>query len=74
MWSFPRPGEKTLSVERKRVVGACDACGAEDLATYPVVSEGGWWEVVKCQTCLVSVERTRGPMLGSYEPLGPGAG
>ncbi len=74
MWSFPRPKEKTLSVEREPVAGTCEECGADDLAAYPVVSEGGWWEVVKCQTCLASVERKRGPMLGSYEPFGPVAG
>jgi len=74
MWSFPRPKEETLSVERLPVAGTCAACGAEDLASYPVVSEGGWWQVVKCQTCLVSVERTRGPRLGSYEPFGITAG
>jgi vanillate/4-hydroxybenzoate decarboxylase subunit D len=70
MWSFPRPEEPTLSVDRTPVDGACPACGAERLAAYPVMSEGGWWNVVKCQSCLTSVERVRGPRLGSYQPLG----
>jgi len=70
MWSFPRPEEPTLSVTREPVDGTCPNCGGHDIAAYPVVSEGGWWDVVKCQTCLTSLRRTRGPRLGSYRPLG----
>jgi hypothetical protein len=70
MWTYPRPAEKTLSVTRYSVSGECPACGADELATYPVVSDGGWWSVVKCQGCLVSVSREKGPLLGSYTPLG----
>jgi hypothetical protein len=72
MWSFPRPEELTLSVTREPVEGVCPRCGASDLAAYPVMSEGGWWRVTKCQQCLTSVERVRGPLLGSYTPLGAG--
>jgi vanillate/4-hydroxybenzoate decarboxylase subunit D len=68
--SFPRPDQPHLSVERTPVGGACPACGAEDLAEYRVISEGGWWDVRKCQSCLHSVSRTKAPRLGSYVPLG----
>jgi hypothetical protein len=34
-----------------------------------VLSEGGWWNVVKCQDCLCSVERERGPLLGGIQLL-----
>ena len=70
MWTFPRPEQLTLSVTREPVAGACPECGADDLATYPVMSEGGWWNVTKCQQCLASVDRQKGPRLGSYTPLG----
>ena len=36
----------------------------QELAAYRVLSEGGWWDVVKCRSCLASVERRRGPLLG----------
>jgi hypothetical protein len=66
--SFPRPAELTLDVERTPVAGTCPACGAAALAEYAVLSEGGWWNVRKCQRCLVSVAREPGPRFGSYEP------
>lgn len=68
--SFPRPSEPFLSVERIRVEGACPECGADDLAEYRVLSEGGWWDVRKCQSCLASVSREPGPLFGVYVPLG----
>lgn len=46
-----------IAVERKAVDGACAECGAEELRRYPVLSEGGWHEVVKCQRCLHSESR-----------------
>ena len=70
MHQFPRPSERHLHVERAPVAGACPECGAEALAAYPVLSEGGWWNVVKCQRCLCSVSREPGPAYGSYTPLG----
>lgn len=69
MHSFQRPTERHLSVERVAVAGACPECGAEALAEYPVFSEGGWWNVRKCQRCLCSLEREPGPRFGSYVPL-----
>jgi hypothetical protein len=68
--SFPRPGEPYLSVERRPASGTCPECGAAELAEYSVLSEGGRWDVRKCQRCLASVSRERGPLFGSYVPLG----
>jgi hypothetical protein len=68
--SFPRPSDPFLSVERAPVAGACPECGAADLAEYRVLSEGGWWDVRKCQICLASVSREPGPLFGVYVPLG----
>jgi vanillate/4-hydroxybenzoate decarboxylase subunit D len=51
-------------VERTPVEGRCAACGAEDLRGYPVLSEGGWWAVVRCQTCLSCASRERWAPLG----------
>ncbi|MFT3660986.1 MAG: hypothetical protein QM809_06205 [Gordonia sp. (in: high G+C Gram-positive bacteria)] len=65
----PRPTEPTLFVERVAVDGACTRCGAARLESYPVLSEGGWFDVVKCAGCLYSVERTPGPRLGPIELL-----
>ena len=70
MHSFPRPSEPHLYAERRPVEGACPECGASELAEYRVLSEGGWWEVRKCQACLASASRERGPLFGSYVPLG----
>jgi vanillate/4-hydroxybenzoate decarboxylase subunit D len=68
--SFPRPEQSEMYVERAAVDGACPACGAEALASYPVLTEGGWWTVVKCQQCLTSLSREPGPLFGSFEPAG----
>jgi vanillate/4-hydroxybenzoate decarboxylase subunit D len=68
--TFPRPSESHLSVERTPVEGTCPECGSTELAEYRVLSEGGWWEVRKCQSCLHSLSREPGPLLGSYVPLG----
>ncbi len=70
MHSFPRPTETHLSVERVPVEGTCGECGAEALAAYRVLSEGGWWDVCKCQTCLASISREPAPRYGSFTPLG----
>lgn len=58
-----------VSLEREPVAGPCPRCGAEALAAYPVCSEGGWFNVVKCQECLHSVSRERGPLLGPLQLL-----
>ena len=46
------------------VQGECPECGTADLARYPVLSAGGWFEVVKCQRCLASVSRLPWHRLG----------
>jgi hypothetical protein len=46
------------------VAGHCDGCGAEDLRKYAVLSAGGWFVVVKCQTCLHSQTREPWRRLG----------
>lgn len=54
---YQRPSTPTVAVERVAVAGHCSACGAAELASYPVLSEGGWFKVVKCQACLTSHSR-----------------
>lgn len=58
-----------LFLERQPVEGSCPRCGAEELRSYPVNSEGGWFDVVKCQECLGTVSRERGPLLGPIKLL-----
>lgn len=70
MWSFPRPTALTVDAERESVPGACPSCGAETVYRYAVMSDGGWWNVVKCTSCLVSSSRERGPRFGNYTPRG----
>lgn len=70
MHTFSRPQTATLSVERVPAAGECPECGSSDLRRYRVLSEGGWWDAVKCQECLHSLERTPAPALGSFVPLG----
>jgi hypothetical protein len=70
MHTFPRPAVPYLSVERRRVDGACPECAAEELAEYRVLGDGGWFDVRKCQGCLASVSREPAPPFGSYVPLG----
>jgi hypothetical protein len=67
--TFARPEEPYLYVEKVAVEGSCPECGGESLKRYPVLSEGGWWEVVKCQDCLFSVEREPWARLGSITLL-----
>ncbi len=58
-----------LHLEREEVEGSCPRCGAEALRRYPVNSEGGWFIVVKCQECLLSVNRERWNLLGPVQLL-----
>lgn len=66
---YPRPEQRELHVERVAVEGTCPSCAEARLARYPVLSEGGWFEAVKCQRCLTSVRRERAPRLGAIELL-----
>lgn len=54
-------------VDREPVPGDCPACGAAELRAYPVLSEGGWFRVVKCGQCLHSVTRQRWSLLGPVQ-------
>jgi len=58
-----------LFLDRQPVESACPRCGEEDLRGYPVNSEGGWFQVVKCQSCLFSVSRERWSRLGPIQLL-----
>lgn len=70
MHTFPRPQQERVFVDKEAVDGSCPECGSDQLRRYRVLSEGGWWEAVKCQECLASVSRTRSDALGSFVPLG----
>ena len=61
---FQRPEDLHPEQEKEPVAGTCDSCGAEALRRYPVLSEGGWFMVVKCQRCLHSQSRERWHRLG----------
>lgn len=63
-FSFPRPRDPAPVQAREAVAGQCDECGAKALARYPVLSEGGWYMVVKCQQCLHSQSRDKWNRLG----------
>ena len=63
-FSFPRPQDPAPVQAREVVSGACPECSAEALARYPVLSEGGWYMVVKCGQCLHSVSREKWHRLG----------
>jgi hypothetical protein len=59
MNKFQRPTELSLYEKREKVDRSCPECGSHDVAAYRVLTDGGWWDVVKCQDCLYSLERQR---------------
>jgi hypothetical protein len=59
MNGFPRPAEKQLYEAGEKVAGRCPECGGDDIAAYRVLSDAGWWDVVKCQRCLYLLDRKR---------------
>jgi hypothetical protein len=61
---FMRPTTPEVHAQRDAVDGICPVCQARALQRYRVLSEGGWWNVVKCSQCLHSVSREPGPLLG----------
>jgi transcription elongation factor Elf1 len=69
MHTFTRPSEKFVHAKREPVDGTCPECGGQTLSAYRVLSDGGWWDVVKCSNCLESVERNPAPPFGSFVPL-----
>jgi hypothetical protein len=62
-----------LSVPRDDAEGSCPDCGAVEIKSYPVLSEGGWFLVEKCQACLASVSRTSWQRLGYVSRTGVGS-
>ena len=58
-----------MSIDREPVPGRCPTCGAEQLQRYPVLSDGGWFLVVKCQQCLHSLSREPWQRLGTVVRL-----
>jgi vanillate/4-hydroxybenzoate decarboxylase subunit D len=68
-FSFARPTELAPRQARETVAGSCPDCQATELMRYPVLSEGGWFMVVKCQACLHSVSREPWALLGPVRLL-----
>jgi hypothetical protein len=56
--------DNDLVPQKEEVAGECPECGAIELRRYPVLGAGGWFQVVKCQRCLYSVERVPWNRLG----------
>jgi N-methylhydantoinase B len=54
----------TTAVQREAVEGACPECASCSLERYPVLGDGGWFVVVKCQACLASLSRMPWHRLG----------
>ena len=70
MHNFPRPSQDRLYADREPVDQTCPACGsATAVARYRVLTEGGWWDAVKCVDGLYTIDRTRAPRLGSFSPM-----
>lgn len=67
MKAYTRPAQLQLSVTFDHERAECPACRSEEVYTYPVLSEGGWWRVTKCRRCLHSVARERLPLLGAID-------
>ncbi|WP_037357289.1 hypothetical protein [Amycolatopsis orientalis] len=64
-----RADSRRRYLERKPVEGSCPHCRSEDLAHYPVNTEGGWYLTVKCQQCLHSIHREPWSRLGPVHLL-----
>lgn len=69
MHLFARPLNPTLDAAKQAVTRPCPSCHSTSAAKYQVLSEGGWWDVVKCVDCLRSHERSRAPRLGAFSPM-----
>ena len=59
MDKFPRPTEERLFEKKEKVDQHCSECGSHNMAAYRVLTDGGWWDVVKCQDCLYAPDRKR---------------
>ncbi|KHL02472.1 hypothetical protein [Sinomonas humi] len=60
--AYDRPTELLVNQERVPAKGKCPECSEEQLFSYPVLSEGGWFKVVKCRHCLASLKRESDPV------------
>jgi hypothetical protein len=58
----PETGDHLPALES--VEQPCPACGTPVLYRYPLLSVDGWFEVVKCRTCLETVSRRPWNRLG----------
>ena len=56
MDSFPRPTEERLYEKKEKVNRVCPECGSHDVAAYRVLSDAGWWDVVKCTCLLINMD------------------
>ncbi|KKW63318.1 hypothetical protein ABQF17_10340 [Mycolicibacterium elephantis] len=56
---FPQPTELFISEAIAPVDGTCERCADRALARYRVVDYRGWLRVVKCRSCLHTVEAQR---------------
>lgn len=59
MNKFPRPAGERLFEKKEKVNQRCSECGSHNIASYKVLTDGGWWDVVKCQDCLYALDRKR---------------
>jgi len=65
-----RPNEPYLFVDKVAVEkDSCPECKSSNIKTYSVLSEGGWWNVKKCQDCLTSLDRQPAGLFGSMSTL-----
>lgn len=53
---FPQPQELTIDEPLERVETDCSACGADTMFRYRLADYRGWLRVVKCRTCLTTME------------------
>jgi transposase-like protein len=63
-FNFQRPKELFVSQKKECVSGDCPACAKSNIKKYPVLSDQGWFLVIKCQNCLFSLSREKWNRLG----------
>lgn len=64
MLTYTRPTEKFIFIKKEDVAAQCPQCKSTNIKKYPVFANSGWYQVVKCQDCLYSLEREKGPRYG----------
>lgn len=68
---YPRPQERYLVVERRRVDRECPECGADDVRRYPAFTARGPRVVHKCQACLALVDEEDPSLEEAHPPFWP---